>query len=203
VTRSFTGVFEGTAAAAVEGFAGSEEVEITEKDEYTRDFTLDTTTPRADFRLVMDEKTGNLFTDCAVNILDENGKALRTSAFNGLEADLGFSLPAGEDEATYTLQVVGAFALAEDMADWGFALEEKFSLAQPVAGTVKRAGGGDLRLFCGVPTDVELIFADAWPAPPNGMKVFGTLRFHDEKTTARRPGARGGRPVLEVPILLD
>ena len=107
VTRSFTGVFEGAAEAVIEGFAGTEKVEITETDEYTRKFTLDRTAPRADFHLVMDEKTGNLFTDCAVNILDKDGAAVRVNSFDGLEADVGFSLPDGADEATFTLQVVG------------------------------------------------------------------------------------------------
>ena len=82
-------------------------------------------TPRADFHLVMCEKVGNLFTDCAVNILDSSGKAVRSTGFDGLEVDLGVSLPEGSDTAAFTLQVVGAFAIAEDMADWGFEVEER------------------------------------------------------------------------------
>jgi hypothetical protein len=203
VTRAFSGVFEGQAVAAIEGFAGSETVEITETDEYTRDFTLDATTPRADFHLEMCEKVGNLFTDCAVNILDAGGKAVVTSAFDGLEADVGFSLPAGKDSATYTLQVVGAFAIAADMEKWGFELEEKYSFAHPVGGEARRAEGGSLNLYSGVPTAVELTFAEEWPAAPEGLKTFGTVSFRDENTDDRRPGDKGGRLVLEVPILLD
>jgi len=203
VTRSFTGVFKGQALAVIEGFSGTEEVKIEDTDEYKRDFTLDSTTPRADFHLVMCEKTGNLFTDCAVNILDSKGTAVRTNAFDGLEANVGISLPAGADEATFTLQVVGAFAIAADMEEWGFDLEEKFSFAHPVAGKAVRAGGGPLHLHCGVPTEVSLEFDEEWPAPVSGQKAFGAVRFLDRNTEDRRPGDQGGRLVLEIPILLD
>ena len=203
VTRAFSGVFKGQAAAVIEGFMGTEEVEIKETDEYTRDFTLDATTPRADFHLVMCEKVGNLFTDCAVNILDSSGKSVRSTGFDGLEVDLGVSLPEGSAAATYTLQVVGAFAIAADMAEWGFELEEKFAFAHPITGQAKRSGGGSLNLYCGVPTEVEIGFDDEWPAPPADLKVFGALRFSDTNTEDRRPGDQGGRQVLEIPILLD
>ncbi len=203
VTRSFAGVFQGTAQVAIEGFAGQEAVSVEEKDEYRREFTLDGTTPRADFHLKMDETTGNLFTDCAVNILDAQGKAVVIDAFSGLEADVGLSLPAGQADGTYTLQVVGAFALAADKAAWGFDLEEKFSFAEPVAGKVERAGGGPLRLYCGVPTELELSFDAAWPAPPAKMKAYGAVHLMDTNTADRRPGDDGGRLVLAVPLLLD
>jgi tripeptidyl-peptidase-2 len=203
VTRSFAGVFKGNASVTVEGFAGTEKVEITDTDEYTRDFTLDSTTPRAAFHLVMTEKIGNLFTDCAVNILDSSGKALRVNSFDGLEADVGISLPSGSETATFTLQVVGAFALAADMEEWGFDLEEKFFFAHPVQGQTKRAGGGPLRLYSGVPTEVELSFADEWPAAPADLETFGAIRFNDTRTDDRRPGDEGGRLVLEIPIRLE
>jgi|GEM_PF-187037 len=203
VTRAFPGVFKGDASAAIEGFVRTETVAVEETDEYTRDFTLDGTTPRADFKLTMDEKVGNLFTDCAVNILDENGAAVVINAFDGLEGKVGVSLPEGADEANFTLQVVGAFALAADMEKWGFELEEKFSFADPVKGKAERDGDGALVLYCGVPTAVELTFADEWPAAPVGFQSFGTVGFRDANTDDRRPGDQGGRPVLEVPILLD
>jgi hypothetical protein len=203
VTRSFAGVFKGNASVTVEGFAGTEKVEITDTDEYTRDFTLDSTTPRAAFHLVMTEKIGHQFTDCAVKILDSSGKALRVNSFDGLEADVGISLPSGSETATFTLQVVGAFALAADMEEWGFDLEEKFFFAHPVQGQTKRAGGGPLRLYSGVPTEVELSFADEWPAAPADLETFGAIRFNDTRTDDRRPGDEGGRLVLEIPIRLE
>ena len=203
VTRSFTGVFKGGASVVIEGFAGTEEVEVAQADEYTREFTLDSTTPRAGFHLVMSEKVGNLFTDCSVNILDDTGQAVHINAFDGLEADIGVSLPSGTQEATFTLQVVGAFALAADMEEWGFDLEEKYYFAHPVQGQVKRAEGGPLRLYCGVPTEVELSFAEEWPAPPSDLKTFGNISFNDTNTDDRRPGDEGGRQVLEIPIRLD
>jgi tripeptidyl-peptidase II len=203
VTRSFAGVFRGQAKAAMKGFVRESEVEIEEADEWTKSFTLDSTTPRASFHLLMEEAVANLFTDCAVNILDGNGKALRITGFNGVEADVGISLPEGSESATYTLQVVGAFALAEDMADWGFDLEEKFFFAHPIGGSAKRAGGGRLNLHCGVPTKVKVSFDDEWPGAPEGMNTFGSLEFRDNNTDDRRPGDEGGRLVLEVPIKVD
>jgi tripeptidyl-peptidase-2 len=200
VTRAFPGLFAGEIRASVEGFCRERQIEIEETDEWSLDFTLASQTPRASFHLELDEQTANLFTDCAVNILDADGNAVEATGFDGLEVDLGVSLPAGTTTADYTLQVVGGFALPEDVKAWDFQLREEYALAQPVVGEVSRAGGGDARLYCGVPTELSLAFADGWPAPPDGMEVFGRVRFLDENLADKLPGDRGGRLVLEVPI---
>jgi hypothetical protein len=185
------------------GFRRERDIEITDTDEWSYDFTLDRTTPRADFRLVMDEAVGNLFTDCAVNIIDENGTVVRATGFGGLEVNVGARLPADRDSAEYKLEVVGGFALARDMEKWGFTLEEEYRFADAVTGSVTRAGGGDLHLYCGVPTEVEVEFAGGWPAPPADLHPFGAVRFRDSNTADKVPGDRGGRLVLEVPIRLE
>ncbi len=203
VTRAFPGVFRGQASAAVEGWQKEHTVELSETDEWTLPFTLDRTTPRASFHLVMDAAVANLHTDCAVNILDSSGKAVRMGAFDGTEAHTGISLPEGQDEARYTLQVVGAFALAPDMKDWGFEVQERYHFARPVRGEVDGPGRGALRLYCGVPAELGLSFADSWPAAPAGMGLFGAVEFDDQALDDRRPGDREGRLVLEVPIALE
>jgi hypothetical protein len=113
------------------------------------------------------------------------------------------SLPGGTSSATYKLQVVGAFALAEDMADWGFTVEERYHFARPVQGKVSGQGRGPVRLYCGVPGELELSFDDEWPAAPDGMGYFGQVLFKDEATSDRRPGDQGGRLVLDVPIYVE
>ncbi|MBU8870002.1 MAG: S8 family serine peptidase [Gemmatimonadales bacterium] len=203
VTRAFPGVFRGEVKASIEGFCREQEVEISETDEWTLDFVLDSTTPRVQFHLVMDEEVGNFFTDCAVNILDSSGKALRVTGFDGLEVDAGITLPSGKDSVSYKLQVVGAFAIAEDMADWGFDLEEKYFLAQKLTGSTERTGEGPLNLHCGVPAELEATFSGDWPQAPEGMSTFGSIRFEDKRTDDRRPGDQDGRLVLEVPIRVE
>lgn len=204
ITRSFSGTFKGRASANMLGFCGNEEVKIEEADEWTKSFTLDGTTPRAEFFLTMDEAIGNKFTDCAVNILDSNGKGVRATGFNGTEVRLGMSLPEGRESATYTLQVVGAFAIAEEMnEEWGFDLNEKYFFASPVSGGVKRAGGGRLTLPCGVPTDLKISFDEEWAGAPGEMSVFGKLQLRDSNTDDRRPGDEGGKLVLEVPLKVE
>ncbi len=201
VTRMLPGVFRGQASAEIQGFESHEDVSVEEADTWSRSFTLDRTTPRAEFHLEMTKRTANLFTDCAVNILDADGKAVRASGFDGLTADTGISLPAGQDKATFTLQVVGAFAIPADMADWGFSCRERDFLASGVSGKVK-GPTGTLQLFAGVPTELKLNFKDSWPAPPAGSKVFGVVRLRDRDAGVRAPGG-SGPVVLEVPILLD
>jgi len=200
VTRTFEGAFKGSAEAAVEGWRKVHDVQVKDDDTWTLPFTLDRTTPRAAFHITMDEATANLFTDCAVNILDSHGKAVVADGMNGLTGDVSVKLPAGKDKADYTLQVVGAFALKADSRDWGFTLEQKQLFAQAVTGKVSRAGGGPLRLYAGVPTRVKVSFADPWPAPPEGMAVCGKVTFRDRNLPDRAPGETGGRVVLEVPI---
>jgi hypothetical protein len=99
--------------------------------------------------------------------------------------------------------VVGAFAIAEDMADWGFEVEERYHFASPVPGEVSSDARGGLRLYAGVPMDLKVKFADGWPAAPDGMGYFGAVEFLDEDLADERPGDRGGRLVLEVPISVE
>ncbi len=202
VTRAFPGVFRGDVRAAVTGFGREREIELEETDTWSHTFTLDATTPRAVFHLEMDEATANLFTDCAVNILDASGHAVRGTGFGGLVCDLSVAKPASAASADYTLKVTGGFALGVDSESWGFDIEETYRFAAPVAGEVSRAGGGDLHLYCGVPTELDVSFAGTWPDPPEGLAPVGSLEFRDRNLDDRRPGDTGGRLVLEVPIRL-
>ena len=52
-------------------------------------------------------------------------------------------------------------------------------------------------------TEVEISFAQNWPAAPSGLHPFGTVRFLDEHLADKAPGDRAGRLVLEVPIRLE
>ena len=203
VTRAFAGAFKGSTRATIDGFHKTRQVEIEDADEWSFSFTLDSVTPRVAFELVMDEQTGNLFTDCAVNMLDASGKVVRATGFSGLKVTAGVSLPEGQESASYTREVVGGFALKEGMAKWGFELQEKYYFATPISGEVARAGGGSMNLYCGVPTEVKLSFGESWPQPPEGLHPFGEVRFLDTNLDDKVPGDKGGRLVLEVPIRLE
>ncbi|MHB8078545.1 MAG: S8 family serine peptidase [Candidatus Krumholzibacteriia bacterium] len=203
VTRAFPGVFRGGAQAVVQGFRREREIAVEAVDVWSLDFTLDRTTPRAAFHLAMDEATANLFTDCAVNIVDDQGKRVVTDGFAGLDARVAWSLPAGVEKGTYKLEVVGGFALARDREKWGFRLTEEYLLAAPVTGGVTQDDAGDFALYSGVPTPLEVAFADSWPAPPAGLSPFGSVKFLDRNLEDRVPGDRDGRLVLEVPIRLE
>ena len=200
VTRAFPGVFKGDVRAVVEGFGRVREIEVEETDEWSHTFTLDETTPRAVFRLKMDEATANLFTDCAVNILDSDGHAVRGTGFDGLVCEVNVAKPASTATADFTLKVTGGFAHGVDSEAWGFHLDETYRFAAPVVGEVSRAGGGDLHLYCGVPTDLDVSFVGTWPDPPEDLVPVGALEFRDRNLDDRRPGDTGGRLVLEVPV---
>ena len=202
VTRAFPGVFKGDVRAVIDGFGRKREIEIEDSDEWSHSFTLDATTPRASFHLEMDEATANLFTDCAVNILDADGHAVRGTGFDGMVCDVNVSKPASATTAKFTLKVVGGFALGVDAESWGFDIVETYRLATPVSGEVTRAGDGPMHLYCGVPTDLDVAFTGEWPAPPEDLTATGLLTFRDRNLDDRRPGDDGGAVVLEVPIRL-
>ncbi|HPF34724.1 MAG TPA: S8 family serine peptidase [Candidatus Krumholzibacteria bacterium] len=202
ITRGLRGVLHGRAEAVLDGFTRDRTVDVKDTDRWTQRFTLDAQAPRVTFSLSMDEATANLFTDCAVNILDADGTAVDASGFNGLTCEVGAALPDGADSASYTLQVVGGFARAADADAWSFDLTETRRWAAPVRGAVKGPGSRGLLLHAGVPAALDVSFADAWPAAPDGMSVSGRVRVLDERPTDRRPGDQGGRLVLEVPITL-
>jgi subtilisin family serine protease len=203
VTRAFPGLFRGAAQAVVQGFRREREISVEADDIWSLDFTLTRDTPRAAFHFTMDESTANLFTDCAVNIVDDKGERVLTDGFAGLEARAEWSLPAGVEKGTYKLEVVGGFALARDREKWGFRIEEEYLLADPVTGGVKRGEAAEFALYSGVPTTLAVTFPGSWPEPPVGLRPFGAVKFLDRNLGDRVPGDRDGRLVLEVPIRLE
>lgn len=203
VTRAFPGVFRGEARATVDGFRRERKVNVKETDVWELDFKLTRETPRARFRLDLDEETANLFTDCAVNIVDEAGKRVLAEGFVGTEADVTWRLPDGAAEGSYKLEIVGGFALARSQQEWDFHLVEEYYLAAPIAGTVKRGEAADLALYCGAPTELSVEFAGAWPAAPDGLQAFGAVLLRDANAADKAPGDAAGRPALEVPIRLE
>lgn len=202
ITRGLRGVLHGRAEAVLDSYRRERRVDVSDTDLWTQSFTLDAAAPRATFELAMDEATANLFTDCAVNVLDADGTAVAATGFSGLVCDLDVALPDGADSAAFTLQVVGGFARPDDADAWSFDLTEVRHLADPVSGAVAGADGAALTLHAGAPASLDVSFADAWPTPPDGMHVAGTVRLLDERPVDRRSGDRGGRKVLEVPIRL-
>jgi hypothetical protein len=97
------------------------------------------------------------------------------------------------------------------MEKWGFELEERYLYAAPLAGAVRRAGGGEEadgaaggapELPSGVPIPLTVSFSDPWPQPPDGLAVFGAVRFLDRNAAGRAPGDAASALVLEVPLEL-
>jgi subtilisin family serine protease len=202
VIREFPGVFKGSAKAAVLGFRKEQEVTVEESDTWSHTFTLDGTTPSASFDFKMSQETANLFTDCCLNILDSSGVQVRKGSFDGETGHTGISLPSGSESATYTVKVVGGFALAEKQAEWGFDVVEMYNFASPVTGSVKRAGGGSLKLYCGVPCDIDVSFDGTWAETPEGMHPYGAVRFMDSNLDDEMPADKGGRLVMEIPVFV-
>lgn len=200
VTRTFPGVFEGTVVAKMSGFTKSIAVTVEDADTWTHSFTLDRANPTVRFHLEMSKEVGNLFTDCVLKIMDESGVAVVSTGFNGLEGDISYTLPDNTESGTFSVMVVGAFAIAADSAEWGFEVDEKYEFAAPIQGSVETASGGQLKLYAGISATLEVSFADSWPAAPEGMHTYGTLIFRDTQTEDRRPGDDGGRVVLRVPL---
>ncbi len=202
VTRAFPGVLRGRGEAAIDGYRRARNVTVTDADTWTLPFKLDRVTPEAEFTLTMDKKTANLFTDCAVNIVDASGKRIVSGGIVGREARISWRLPEGTDSAEGTLEVVGGFALERDETKWGFDLEERYLLASPTAGAVTLNDEADLSLYSGVPAKLAVTFTEPWPAAPEGLQPFGAVRLLDHNLADKAPGDRADRLVLEVPIRL-
>ncbi|MBX3394935.1 MAG: S8 family serine peptidase [Phycisphaerae bacterium] len=132
------------------------------------------------------------FTDCAINIYDDSGKAIAQDGLSEPEAVVSAGNPSpSAAAATCKLEIRAAFthANAEDSAE--FQIDIDCLYAESIPANAKRGDSTATTLYPGIPTTITYEVKNKSPASSAGMKRFGSIKAI-EKTS--------GRPIADVEI---
>ena len=163
---------------------------------WSHEFKMNAELARAEFHLEMSPEVYDRLTDCAVRILDADGKALVNTGFGQRFLDFGFTNPSPDGAApvTYTLQVWAGFTFADSDSSWGFQLRESYVRNERDPIRVVQEKHEVFDLWPDAPVDLTLELARPPREAPDGMVNYGEVRFTDEKEKRTR---------LVLPVVLS
>lgn len=151
---------KGEVEAKITGYC-EEKTEANKSSEYLKSFSLAENEEEVAFELEMGEEDYNLFTDIAVQILDDEEKAVVSDGmsyrFLKISAGLGDGLKEGKK---YKLNVSAAYADKESKKKWNLKVKEIHKYKEAIVGTIK--GGESLEFYPDIPKELSVKF----PSPP-------------------------------------
>lgn len=124
-------------------------------------------------RLEMTPEAYAATTDIAVLLKKDDGESVSTGAFSNriYETTVGKA-------GSYTLEITGGFAWADDKRETPITVDIDYLLADPIAIKVGRNGESPVNFVPGVAIPIEFRL-QAKPEAPKGKKPIGYLRFRE------------------------
>ena len=187
VTNRFDERFRGKVNAVVDAAVRVRPIQVTGS-EAREVIAVGPGTDQLVLLLALEKETYNRFTDVAVDLLDETGKAVAQGGFGTRFCTLEAAVSPGR----YTLRLTGAAARTSDTRGWGFDLREIHRRAAPISLGVAPPSGSEVVLYPSVPTRLDLSSPTAFTELPDGFHHRMTLTF---RTVAGDPWVR-----LAVPL---
>ncbi len=183
VTNLLDDRFRGRAEGEVAGYRRERAVVVRGESVWRSEFRMNAELARAEFHLEMTPEVYDRLTDCAVRVLDADGKALVNTGFGQRFLDFGFANPSpgAKAPATYTLEVWAGFTFADSDSSWGFRLRESYVRKERDLIRVVQETREVFDLWPDAPVDLTLELAHPPREAPDGMVNYGQVRFTDEK----------------------
>ncbi|MBN1895271.1 S8 family serine peptidase, partial [bacterium] len=173
------GCFSGSAEGIISGYRKTEKQEFL-ADKNHVSFGVDEGTRRVDFEMSVSRETWGLFTDLAVNILDENDVILKDESMTNRSLNFSF-FP--KKPGKYTLEIWAGFALPENDGElWEMDLTMTHLLNETIPVSVEFSGKDGFEIFPDVPAGLEFKLEKAPRVPPAGCGIWGEIRFRDDAT---------------------
>ena len=168
--------FEGSAQGLLAGYTQSQVLHV-ESDSYYYPFKIADHVSHVRFKLSVSKETWNLFTDVAVNVLDQDDLVVKRTSMNYRDLELDF-WPALSGE--YALEVVAGFAYPGKQYDlWDLNLTEIYFNTQPIKIFVSQKGGNKVTLYPQLESTLEFELSGIPQIVPDGYYHIGEINFKD------------------------
>jgi tripeptidyl-peptidase-2 len=174
VTNRFERPVKGDVAAQVLGWTREESYDV-EGPKYDMDIVLAAGTVGATLAFELSPDDYNLFTDIAVNVVDESGRVVAQSGFGARFLDMSFEGVPG----TYSLEILGATAQTDAEPAWSITLRETQRLGSRTPLDITGPDGGNMTLYPGVTVSLDAARTSSLPERPDGFDAMVELVFAD------------------------
>ncbi len=137
-----------------------------ESDNYRYTFGVNDDYEKVVFELEMEPEVFNMFTDFAINIKDNSGKALVQDGLNYRKNIIEFN---PQNSGSYTLELIPAFA-EKNSKSWNIELKESFYLSDKIS-----VSGGQYSFYPLNKKSVDFSIMGTLPVAPDGYYLFGEI----------------------------
>jgi len=188
VTNLFERPLSTNAEGRVEGFRKSDDAKFKGlKDTLKYDVELAEGFNRIRLELEMSPEAYAETTDIGVLVKDSSGEALLADGFSNRI----YRAVVNAKPGTYTVEIVGGFALADDQRKTPITVKIDHLLSKPVSLNVEGLGTSAIRFIPGVPVKVEFKLNGELPDAPDETNPVGYLQLNEKSS---------GETALYVPI---
>ncbi len=176
VTNQFNIPFYGFGRGKLSGYQRTEINEVRDRDTFSHDFKVDPNIERVDFDIDFDNTSFLKFTDVAVNIYDQSGKAVFKDALDQHKIEVVLDrISVGR----YTLEIVAAHAYSSYDTFWKFKFTEKYYTTDIINIKIYQEIDRLFKLYPFVTKSLEFTLSNSPRIPPDGFSIFGTIEFID------------------------
>ncbi len=133
-------------------------------------------------KLRMDRDTYARFTDCAINILDDDGDAVQKGGFSSRTTVMEVANPkSGRGQTTYTVEIIGGFAERKE-EPWSITVDEFYESNRYIPAKIWCDGYSLFTLYPNRTYACEFELQDQPPIAPAGFVYYGDIRLKNNRT---------------------
>ena len=160
------------------GYKTTSTVELKGSEHYKYSFTFNPGESSKTFKLTLSKEDFSKLTDFAVLILDEEGVAVKSTAFSYKEASIKINNSSDTDNPKYTLELIPGFA--HETGEMTIEITEETNFAGTKYMEVTYAGKHNLILYPSIPVQLQCKFDEIDQVIPKNADVFGKIYFQSE-----------------------
>jgi subtilisin family serine protease len=174
------------------GFKTTTTVELKGGEHYKYSFNFNTGESSKTFFLSLTKEDFSKLTDFAVLVLDEEGVALKSTAFSYKEKSISVPNSSGSENVKYTLELIPGFA--DETGIMTIEITEETTFASPKYLDVSYAGMDNLILYPNIPVQLKCEFDKIDEVVPENANIYGNIYFQS---------AANNEFEAEIPVYFD
>jgi tripeptidyl-peptidase-2 len=173
------------------GYKSTNTVELKGSEHHKYSFSFNSGESSKTFKLNLSKEDFSKLTDFAILILDEEGVAVKSTAFSYKDASISIKNSSNNENTNYTLELIPAFTHTNGEMIIKITESTKFTSTQKV--NVTYAGKNDLTLYPQIPVQLKCEYEKTDMIVPTGSNVYGKIYFQS---------AANNEVVCEIPVYI-
>ncbi|MFC2119708.1 S8 family serine peptidase [Bacteroidota bacterium] len=176
VMNTFNSADKYSISGYIIGYKSTSTVELKGKEHYKYSFNFNPGESSKTFKLNLSKEDFSKLTDFAVLILDEEGVAVKSTAFSYKEESISVTNSSGSENTKYTLELIPGFAHKTGEMTIEITEDTKFASSRNM--NITFAGKDNLTLYPNIPVELNCEFYDVNQVIPENANMYGKVYFN-------------------------